>query len=191
MLRTFPQAQEYTIQQRLAGVAIFTILTAIAAQLEIHFGGPVPFTLQVLTVLLAGMVLGSRDGMLSQIAYLGLIWLNFPIAAGGVGAAALSGATAGYLVGFVPAAWIAGFLTERGATRTWQRWLAGIAGIMVIYLFGLPVLKATTGADWRTAWSWGVAPFITLDLIKAVIAAGMTEGGRALLLRTLMPSNAL
>ena len=183
MLRILPQTRDYSQLYRLALIIFFSLFTALAAQIEIFIGGPVPFTLQVLAVLLAGMVLGARDGALSQVAYVLFIRFNLPFAAGGAGMAALTGTTAGYLVGFIPAAFVAGYLVERGAGRVWQRWLAGFAGICVIYAFGLPVLKAITGADWSQTWAWGAMPFLGLDLVKALVAAVFTESGRSLLLR--------
>jgi len=183
MLRTLNLPRIHTPALRIASIALFVVLIAISAQIEIFFGGPVPFTLQVLTVLLAGMVLGSRDGAITIFAYLGLIAVNLPVAAGGAGAAALSGATAGYLIGFVPAAFVAGWLVEHGADRVWQRWLAGFVGIAIIYAFGVPILKFTLQAEWSQAWEWGAYPFLGLDLVKALIAAGLVEGLRSLLMR--------
>jgi len=168
---------------RIAGIAFFVVVMALAAQVEIWFGGPVPFTLQVLAVLLAGMVLGARDGAAAALTYVLLIRFGFPIAAGGAGASVFTGVTAGYLVGFVPAAFVAGWLVEHGANRVWQRWLAGLVGVAVIYAFGVPVLKLITGGTWAEAWAWGVVPFLGLDAIKALLAAGMVETMRALLLR--------
>ncbi len=184
--KTRPDSQQWTI--RIAGIAIFTLLTAIGAQVEIWFGGPVPFTLQVLVVLLAGMVLGSKEGAASQLLYAGLIVLNLPIAAGGAGASALSSATAGYIIGFIPSAFITGWLVEKGANRVGLRWLAGIVGVFVIYLFGVPVLYSVAGADsWAQAIEWGATPFIGLDMLKALIAASLAEGGRRVLSQYLVP----
>ena len=183
MLRTLPQTRDHSLARRIAGIAAFTVLIAISARVEIYFGSPIPFTLQVLTVLLAGMVLGSVDGAASALLYLVLMRLNLPIGAGGAGASALLGATAGYLIGFVPAAFVVGLLTERGQMRFWQRWLAGIVGVAVIYVFGATMLKLYLNADWSNAWTLGVQPFIAVDLAKAIIAASLAEGGRALLLR--------
>lgn len=182
MLRTLPQSREYTLIQRIAAIAFFTALTAVAARISIP-ADPVPFTFQPLAVLLAGMVLGWRDGALSQIAYVALIAVGLPLDANLRGSLALFGPTGGYLIGFIAAAAVAGLLTERGTKRMWMRWLAGVAGIAVIYAFGVPVLMAVTGMDFATAWAAGVAPFIAFDLLKALIAAGLTESGRALLLR--------
>ena len=187
MLRTLSITKDWSLSLRIAGIVFFTLLVALGAQIEIWFGGPVPFTLQVLIVLLAGMVLGARDGALSILAYLGLIVLNLPVAAGGAGAAALSGATVGYIIGFIPAAFVTGWLVEHSAGRTWQRWLAGVVGVLVIYAFGIPVLYRVVNAEsWQQAWLWGGYPFLGLDILKALIAATLTESARQVMMRQLM-----
>ena len=182
MLRTLPQTRDQRWVYRLVGIAFFTVLTIIAARVSIPLD-PVPFTLQPLAVVLSGMVLGWRDGLLSQALYVVLIAAGLPLDAKGIGSAALVGPTAGFLIGFIAGAGVAGWLTERADKRLWQRWLAGAAGMVVIYLFGIVVLKTVTGMDWSKAWSVGVAPFIVPDMVKALIAAALTEGGRRLLLR--------
>jgi biotin transport system substrate-specific component len=182
MLRTLPRTRNVQLGYRLASMGAFTLLTILAARVTIPMQ-PVPFTLQTLAVVLAGLILGARDGALSQLVYLALIAINLPVDARGLGAAALVGPTAGYLFGFVAGAFVAGLLVERGTQRIWQRWLAGVAGIAVIYLFGIVVLKINTGMAWDAAWTAGVAPFIVPDLAKALVAAALAEGGRSLLLR--------
>ncbi len=182
MLRTLPQTRDYSQLYRLAAAAIFTVITILSARVTIEIG-VVPFTMQPLAVLLSGMVLGARDGLLSQALYIALIAAGLPFDARGLGTAALFGPTGGYLIGFVVAAGVTGWLVERGTTRLWQRWLAGVAGVIVIYLFGIVVLKFNTQMDWNAAWAAGVAPFVVPDLAKAVIAAALSEGGRTLLLR--------
>lgn len=181
MLRTL--TYDFSLAQRLLAVAIFTAMTAIGAQIEVRIGEFVPFTMQVFAALLAGMVLGARDGALSQILYLVLIRLNLPVASGGLGAAALTGPTIGYIIGFVPAAFVVGWLVEHGAARAIQRWLAGLAGVAIIYACGLPVLMSVTGLPLADAWAVGVIPFIGVDIAKAALAAVLTEGSRALLVR--------
>lgn len=182
MLRTLPQTREWSPAYRLASIGAFTLVTIIAARISVPLQ-PVPFTLQPLAVLLAGMILGSRDGGLSQLLYVGLILVGLPLDANGRGTAALAGPTAGYLIGFIAAAFITGWLVERGAQRIWQRWLAGVVGIAIIYLIGVPVLKFVTGMAWDAAFTAGAGAFLVFDLAKAVIAAALTEGGRRLLSR--------
>jgi biotin transport system substrate-specific component len=181
MLRIFSPAREWTLAQRLLAIAALTALTAVGAQIEVRIGEFVPFTMQVFAALLAGMVLGARDGALSQIAYVLLIRLNLPVGAGGVGTAALMGPTAGYIIGFIPAAFVVGWLVERGAQRAALRWLAGLGGVVIIYACGLPMLMSVTGLPLADAWAAGVAPFIGVDVAKAALAAALTEGSRALL----------
>jgi len=183
MLRTLPMTRHAPLTQRLVLIAFFTALTILSAQVKLYFGSPVPVTLQVLVVLLAGMVLGARDGALSQLFYISLIALNLPVDARMVGAAAFFSPTAGYLIGFIPAAFVTGWLIERSNRSTVQRWLAAVVGILVIYALGYLLLKLNTGLAWDAAWTAGVAPFIALDLGKALIAAAVAESGRAFFLR--------
>ncbi|MGB7341384.1 MAG: biotin transporter BioY [Phototrophicaceae bacterium] len=181
MLRTIQLTRTNNHALRLAAIAIFTLLMVISSKMSIEIGA-VPFTMQVLVVFLSGMVLGSRDGAASQIAYISLIAANLPVDARGLGAAAFFGPTGGYLMGFAVAAFVIGWLVENSQDKVWQRFLAGIIGIAVIYTFGAIVLKIVTGMGWSAAWTNGVAPFIVADLIKALIAATLVEGTRSLLL---------
>lgn len=183
MLRTIHAKHTNTQYLRLAGIAIFTLLTVISSKISLETGNPeVPFTMQVLVVLLSGMVLGARDGSASQLAYIGLIALNLSVDTRGLGAASLFGPTGGFLLGFVVAAFVAGWLTERAGKRLVQRWLAGIAGVAVIYLFGWSHLLLYTGMDATLAYQVGVQPFVALDLFKALLAAGLVESARTWLL---------
>lgn len=190
MLRTYPRTRDAHLTDRVASIALFTLLTIIAARVSIPMQ-PVPFTLQPLATLLAGLVLGARDGGLSQAIYLALIALNVPVDANMLGSAALLGPTVGYLVGFAAAAFIVGWLTERTAKVLPEGVSmrvavgAGIVGVFVIYLVGALVLWARTGMELPQVLQAGVTPFIVPDLAKAVIAAGLASGGRRLLMRQL------
>ena len=116
------------------GVLIFAALTALTARLSFRLPfTPVPITLQVLAVLLAGLVLGARGGAASQLTYLGMIAVGLPFTASGLaGPAAFFSPTAGYLLAFVPAAFVVGALARPG----WRTVLAAFTGIAVIYLGG-------------------------------------------------------
>ncbi|MEM9952284.1 MAG: biotin transporter BioY [Chloroflexota bacterium] len=181
MLRTIERTRTDNQLLRIVAIAIFTTLMVISSKLSIEIGA-VPFTMQVLVVFLSGMVLGSRDGAASQLAYIGLIAMNLPVDARGLGAVAFFGPTGGYLMGFAVAAFVIGWLVENSQDKVWQRFLAGIVGLVVIYAFGAIVLKLVTGMDWSAAWVNGVAPFIGVDLVKALLAATLVEGIRSLLL---------
>jgi biotin transport system substrate-specific component len=167
---------------------LFTGITAVSAQIAIPLGfTPVPITLQVFGVLLSGLALGSRWGAISQMQYLALGALGFPVFAGlSGGPAAFFGASAGYLIGFVPGAFIAGWAFERmGAKSRFGAWVAGIAGVCVIYLCGASWLAvwlsmfSSKDLTLRAVWALGIAPFIGVDLLKAIAASGLAIGGRA------------
>jgi biotin transport system substrate-specific component len=182
MLRTLPKTSHPSLAIRIGGILLFAALSALAARVTIPVE-PVPFTLQTLAVVLAGMTLGARDGALSQLVYVALIAAGLPIDARGLGQAALFGPTGGYLVGFIAAAFVSGLLVERAGTRVWARWLAGLAGMGVIYAFGATWLAVSRGMTPDAAFNAGIAPFIVGDIAKAMIAAGAAEGLRLALKR--------
>lgn len=165
---------------RLAGILLFATLTALTARISIPLPfTPVPITLQVIAVLLAGLVLGPKAGAASQVLYLASIAAGLPLDAKALGAAALVGPTAGYLIGFVPAAFASGWLAEKMPATQASRFLAALAGVGVIYVAGTAWLAPAVG-NLRAAWMLGVAPFILIDLGKALVAAAAAESGRLL-----------
>jgi biotin transport system substrate-specific component len=147
-------------------------LTGAAAQLTIPVPGtPVPMTGQTFAALLAGATLGAGRGAASMLLYLvvgalGVPWFQH-------GTSGLSGASAGYIIGFVFAGALVGALAGRGGDRTPLR-TAGtmVLGNLVIYAFGVPWLMASTGFSFTTALDKGVVPFLVGDAIKIVVAAG-------------------
>ncbi len=164
------------------GIALFAAFTALTARITIPLPfTPVPITLQVMAVLLAGLVLGPRGGAISQLAYLAAVAAGLPLDARGLGPAALLGPTGGYLLGFAPAAFVTGWLAER--LHTMGAWggsfIAALAGVAVIYACGVAWLAPGVGSL-GAAWTLGAAPFILIDLGKALVAAAVASGGRTL-----------
>jgi biotin transport system substrate-specific component len=161
-------------------ILFFAAFTALTARVAIWLPfTPVPVTLQVMAVLLAGLVLGARGGAASQAAYLGAILAGAPLSASGIaGPAVLLGPTGGYLLGFVLAAFVVGLLSERLG-----RFPAALAGVGLIHLCGSSWLAVYLGGDLGRAWLLGTAPFVLADLGKALLATATAEGGRALLAR--------
>jgi biotin transport system substrate-specific component len=166
----------------LALIGGFALFTGVAAQVRIPLAfTPVPITLQVLAVILTGLLLGPRHGFLSQLAYLALILGGAPLAAGGAGGPGVFiGPTAGYLVGFPVAAAVVGGLTGDGRGRL-RSLAAALLGVVVIYLSGASWLAVVLRLTPAEAFRLGVAPFILVDLAKAVVAVLVARSGLALL----------
>lgn len=155
--------------QLVIGVALLALL----AQVRIEIG-PVPITGQTLGVLLIGSTYGTWLGGLTLTAYLLAGGLGLGVFAGGAaGWSVLTGATAGYLFGFVAAAAVVGYLAQRGWDRHYRRTaLAMLIGNIIIYLPGLWWLSRFA-PDGATTLQWGLTPFIPGDLIKLLLAVAL------------------
>jgi biotin transport system substrate-specific component len=170
-------APRRSLQAAWYGYQIFLVLggsalIALSAQLSVYLPfSPVPITGQTFGVLLIAALLGRVRGTLAVLSYLAEGATGLPVFAGGVGSFLyLAGPTGGYLLGFVPAAFIAGYLAEKG----WDRnviltALAMIAGTLMMFIFGLARLSAFVGTD--HALALGLYPFIIGDLLKIAAAA--------------------
>ena len=162
---------------RVAAVLFVTVLTIVAAQVSIPLPfTPVPFTLQPMVVLLGGAALGSRLGMTSQVLYLALGIAGLPVFAASPilpqGFARLLGPTGGYLMSYPIAAFVAGYLAERGFDRRYATSvLAMFAGLTIIFTFGVLWLAFGAHAGLATAVRTGLVPFIPADIIKVLLAA--------------------
>ena len=166
-------AADQPLSGRLFGQAVLvlagTLLLAVSAHIKVPFW-PVPQTMQTFAVLLIAMSYGSRLGTLTIGAYLVEGMLGLPVFAAGSGLAYMAGPTAGYLVGFLVAGGLLGWLADQGWCRSWQSTVAAmLIGNAVIYLFGLGWLTQLFGA--QVAISAGLLPFIWGDLAKIVLAA--------------------
>ncbi|HYB97361.1 MAG TPA: biotin transporter BioY [Vicinamibacterales bacterium] len=161
---------------QILSVLFFTVLTAAAAQLSFPLPfTPVPFTIADITVLMAGAVLGSRLGALSQILYLTAGIAGLPVFAFSAelpqGFLRILGPTGGYLMAYPVAAFVTGLLAERGMDRRYlTSMLAMAAGLAVILIGGVSWIARITGIP--AALATGFYPFVVVDLIK-VVAAGL------------------
>lgn len=180
-LSTRPTIIDRVVPKNLAAditmVVAGTALTALAAQVTIPLY-PVPLTGQTFAVLLVGTVLGFSRGALSMALYVLLGAAGLPIFQEGASGFAF-GPTLGYLIGFVGAAALTGFMAERGWDKKWyQVALTFIAGSAVIYGFGLAWLSIFLGAvgapnDIVSTMSAGLFPFLIGDAVKALAAAAL------------------
>lgn len=171
-LLPIPRLGIRTDVQVLLGVALLAALSQFRIEI-----GPVPITGQTFGVLLLAAAYGLRLGTLTMISYLilggALGSFGIGIFAGGTGGwSVLSGATAGYLAGFVVAAALVGFLAQRGWDKSFALTaLAMFLGSIVIYALGLPWLQYVTKMPWSQTIAVGLTPFIIGDSIKVLLAA--------------------
>jgi biotin transport system substrate-specific component len=166
--------------EQIAAVVFVTVLTAIAAQISIPLPfTPVPFTFQPMVVLVGAAALGSRLGMASQIVYLALGLLGLPVFAASPvlpqGILRLFGPTGGYLMSYPFAAFVAGYLAERGFDRRYASFvLAMVTGLAVVFAGGVAWLAVAQPARGiGAALAAGFYPFILADLAKLLVAASV------------------
>ena len=163
---------------RVAAVLFVTILTVVAAQVSVPLPfTPVPFTLQPMIVLLGGAALGSRLGMSSQVLYLALGLAGLPVFAASPvlpqGFARLLGPTGGFLMSYPLAAFVAGYLAERGFDR---RYLTSVlamgAGLAIVFACGIAWLAwGAPHVGLAPAVRSGLLPFLPADIVKIFLAA--------------------
>lgn len=148
-----------------------TLLLTISAKIQIPFW-PVPMTMQTYVVLVLGMAYGWRLAGATMLLYLAQGALGLPVFAGtpekGLGLAYMMGPTGGYLLGFVAAAVVMGWLAERGFDRSFARAAFAMSlGHAIVFAFGFAWLASLIGAN--KAWIGGVAPFWAATLFKTLL----------------------
>ena len=168
-------------------LALIAIFAGVVAALGIipAFTPPgfsVPITAQSLGVMLAGAVLGARRGALSLVLLLVLVAVGLPLLAGGRGGLGVFvGPSAGFLFGWPVAAFVTGWLTERGGATYRLGWgvVANVVGgIVVLYVIGIAGLALALGLSVQAA-TVACWIFIPGDLVKAVLAAVVARGVHA------------
>ena len=169
---------------------VFAVLMAISANSFIYLPfTPIPVTTQVLTVLLSGLFLGSRWALTSQVFYILMGLMGFPVFSGFKnGITALPGPTGGYIVGFMAAAFATGYIYENllkknmsNTGKLFAHLSSCTAGVILIHLFGFIHLAGyfySTGGVYPVSailiktWELGTRPFLIIDFLK-VITAGI------------------
>ncbi len=163
----------------IARIAVFAaIIAALGLMGPIPIPGlAVPVTAQTLGVILAGTVLGPRRGAAAVAVLLLLVAIGLPLLSGGRGGVSVFfGPTGGYLVGWVAGAFVTGLIAHsgRGPLSWWRVALGGlVGGVLVVYLFGIPVQTAVLGLDLGQSVI-ATAAFLPGDLIKVALATILT-----------------
>ena len=151
-------------------------LTAVCAQISFYLpGNPVPVTGQTFAVLLSGAALGANRGAAAMLLYVLVGTIGLPVFAdGNHGVDVVTGASGGYLIGFLVAGWVVGKLAEARYDRRLVTALPlFLVGSAIIYAIGVPWLAVSADQSLRWALSNGFVDFIPGDLVKAAAAAGL------------------
>ena len=163
-----------------------SLLLTLSAKVQVPFY-PVPMTMQTLAVMLIGFVFGWRMAGATVLFYLAQGAFGLPVFAGtpakGIGMAYMLGTTGGYLVGFVVAALLCGWLAERGWDRKpWRIAFAMVLGNAAIYALGIAWLGTVIGWD-KPLLELGMMPFLYGDLLKIALGVALLTAGWKLLRR--------
>ena len=167
--RQFILKKSSTYQYVLAafGAAIIAVLAQVTIPLPL-----IPITGQTLAIGLVVTVLGAKLGTLSVLLYILLGSVGMPVFSGMSGGLGIvAGPTGGYIVGFLPSALLMGLYMKKFGFTLSHAIVANIIGMVVTLAFGTAWLKIVADLTWTAAFMGGVAPFIIVGIIKAVLAA--------------------
>lgn len=175
---------------------IFAVLMAISANSFIYLPfTPIPVTTQVFTVLLSGLLLGSRWALTSQVIYILMGLTGLPVFSGFKnGITALPGPSGGYIIGFMAAAFVTGYIYENSLKlnlnytgRLFSSLASCAAGVILIHLFAFIHLFGYfygTGIAYPVSeilvktWNLGTRPFLIIDFLKAIAAVTIINLGK-------------
>jgi biotin transport system substrate-specific component len=162
--------------------ALFTALIIIGGYISIPIPvGPVPIVLADFFLMITGLFLGLKYGLISTALYLALGALGMPVfAGGGAGLAVLVGPTGGFLFGYLLVVTSIGFITGKRKPSIVTNLIALVVGNILLYAIGVPWLKFQMNINWAAALAAGLIPFIIGIVIKITVASAL---GRVLLPR--------
>ncbi len=152
--------------------ALFAAIIGVLAQVTIPLP-LVPITGQTLAIGLAATILGSTYGTISVLLYILLGAVGIPVFAGfSAGVSVIIGPTGGFIVGFIPTAFVIGWYLEKTSLNFVNAMVANTIGMLITLSFGAVWLKVAADLSWGAALLGGFAPqFIIVGLIKAALAS--------------------
>lgn len=163
--------------------SLMAALTAAGSFLAVPIG-PVPIVLQNLFVMLTALLLGPKWAVASIGVYLLAGITGLPIFAGGTGGIGrILGPTGGYLIGYLPAVFLIGWISRKGKSSVFFDVTAMILGMLVVYSLGVAWLKTVTGMPIGKALAIGMYPFIPGDVLKIAAAVPIVKALRPLVNR--------
>ena len=185
----FSIGSEIMSLQSMILVSLFAALLAVSSQFSLLIF-LVPHTLQIFFVLLAGLVLGAKDGAISVALWVLLGGFGLPVfAQGKAGFGALLGPTGGFLIGFILCAYFVGYFTENRPLNLRRTLVAMLVGLILVYVVGLCGFLVVFQFVLHKPMTVGqalpitVLPFLPFDIVKSIIAAYIGVKVRRALLR--------
>ncbi len=162
------------ILKKISLVIFGTMLLTISAKIKVPFY-PVPMTMQTFVVVIIGIAFGWKLGLATIFAYLFEGAVGLPVFAGtpekGIGLSYMIGPTGGYLVGFISAVFISGFVNLN--KNIFIKFLLVSLAVLAIYLTGVPWLAYLAG--WEVAYVWGIKNFVLAEIFKIAIIVLSTD----------------
>lgn len=150
--------------------ALFAALTAVCAQIQVPIGA-VPVTMQLLPILLCAALMAKQYAALTTAVYMLMGLVGLPVFAGMAGGAAkLFGVTGGYIIGFLPCAFITALMIERLGRAWWIQAISMVVGVLVCYVFGTAWFMVTKGVGLWASLTMCVIPFLPGDAVKIALA---------------------
>ncbi|MDR2605731.1 MAG: biotin transporter BioY [Oscillospiraceae bacterium] len=161
--------------RKIARTAIFAALICAAAPLSVSVG-PIPVSLATFAIYLAAATLGKKLGTVAVVVYILIGLAGFPVFSGfGAGLSKIVGVSGGFIVGYVPLAFITGWSVE--FRRTWKYLVGMVLGTIVLYAFGTAWYSALTGSNRTASIAVCVLPFLPGDAVKIIAAYKLTVNG--------------
>ena len=169
--RLWPQTQSLNLVRNIVLAVVGSFIVAVAAQINVPLP-IVPLTLQSLAVLAIGAAYGARLGGATLALYAAEGAAGLPVFAQmKAGAGVIAGPTGGYIIGFILAAALVGYLAEKNWDRSLVKmFAAAVLGAVVLYIPGLIWLH-NFASGWPQTMEWGLTPFVAGDLVKAALVA--------------------
>jgi biotin transport system substrate-specific component len=174
----WPAQDGQTLARGVILAVVGSMILTLSAKVNVPFY-PVPLSMQTFAVLVIGAAYGWKLAVATVLLYLAEGALGLPVFANtperGVGLAYMFGPTGGYLIGFVVAAGLIGWLCERGWDRTFLWLLAAmLLGHVIILAYGMTWLASQIGFE--KAWAFGIAPFYLATVLKTLLGAAFIKG---------------
>ncbi|HLQ74204.1 MAG TPA: biotin transporter BioY [Bacillota bacterium] len=159
--------------QLMITIALFATIIGVFSQITIPLP-LIPITGQTLAIGLAATIMGSRNGTAAVILYIIIGSIGIPVFAQfSAGLGVVVGPTGGFLVGFIPTAFIIGLYLEKTSFTIGHALIANVLGMFITLCFGMTWLKISAQLSWGAAFMSGFAPFLIVGLIKAYLAASI------------------